>query len=119
LSRKPPLPSRRAGRNRPDQGHVFAIRTRNIRRHAVLKAAGLGFVRPYHAHTRCRLIEADDSFLSVGFHDNEPDNQIRWTDGDAAIPPELLAGFTGATEFTLYFGAKTRYLADGPVQSAA
>jgi hypothetical protein len=36
-------------------------------------------------------IDADAATLADGFHAFEPDNGIRWTDGDAAVPEELFA----------------------------
>jgi hypothetical protein len=63
--------------------------------------------------------EASDARLTDGFHAFEPDNGFRWTDGDAAIPTELFAGFTGPLDLILHIGGTVRYLADSPVQRAA
>jgi len=68
---------------------------------------------------RFRVTEAHDARLADGFHAFEADNGFRWTDGDAAIPAELLAGFTGPLELVLHIGATTHYLADGSAQHAA
>jgi len=43
--------------------------------------------------TRFRTIEARDACLSQGFHAFEPNTGFRWTDGDAAVPSALFAGF--------------------------
>ena len=45
-----------------------------------------------------------------GFHAFEPDNGLRWTDGDAVVPAALFAGFNGPVEVVLQLGATTRYL---------
>jgi len=47
------------------------------------------------------------------------DNGFRWTNGDAAVPIALFAGFTGSTELVLDIGATARYLAVDAVQHAA
>jgi len=72
-----------------------------------------------------RVMDAWDSQLAHGFHDFEPDNGFRWTDGDALLPPELFEGFDGPTELVLNVGATTRYLlfsepeAAGPEETRA
>jgi Hint domain len=68
---------------------------------------------------RVRTIEADDPSLAEGFHGFEPDDAIRWTNGDAAVPPELFDGFAGALELTLRLGCTTSYIAEGDAQRAA
>jgi hypothetical protein len=62
---------------------------------------------------RIRVADADDPRLTHGFHEFESVNGFRWTDGDAAIPPELFAGFSGPLEVVLQLGATTRYLDEG------
>ncbi len=69
--------------------------------------------------TRFRITEAIDDRLADGFHAFEADNGFRWTDGDAAVPVALFAGFTGSTELVLDIGATARYLAADAVQHAA
>jgi hypothetical protein len=69
--------------------------------------------------TRFRTTEANDARLADGFHAYEPDNGFRWTDGDAAIPTELFAGFAGPLELVLHVGGTTRYLAADPARRAA
>ena len=68
---------------------------------------------------RLRTIEAEDERLTVGFHAFEADNGFRWTDGDATIPADLHAGFTGPVEIVLHVGGSTQYVADGRVQRVA
>jgi hypothetical protein len=60
-----------------------------------------------------RVLEADDDRLADGFHDFEPDNGWRWTDGDAAVPAALFAGLTGPLECVLNLGGTTCYLDEG------
>jgi uncharacterized repeat protein (TIGR03803 family) len=69
--------------------------------------------------TRFRVTEAQDDRLADGFHAFEADPAFRWTDGDAAIPAELFAGFKAPFELVLHVGGTARYLADGAVQRAA
>jgi hypothetical protein len=52
--------------------------------------------------TRFRVIEAADALLEDGFHVFEPDNGLRWTDGDAGVPPVLFDGFDGPPELVLH-----------------
>jgi hypothetical protein len=63
--------------------------------------------------TRLRVVEADDAMLAKGFHSFEQDNGLRWTDGDAAIPAEALAGFTGPLVIELTIASSIRYLDEG------
>jgi len=65
---------------------------------------------------RLRVTEAQDDRLADGFHAFESDNAFRWTDGEAAIPAEIYAGFAAPLDLVLHIGATTRYRADGPVQ---
>jgi hypothetical protein len=69
--------------------------------------------------TRFQVTEANDDRWTDGFHAFEADNGFRWTDGEAAIPTELFAGFTGPIELVLHIGATARYLADNSVQRMA
>jgi hypothetical protein len=41
------------------------------------------------------VIEASDERLTAGFHAYEPDNEIRWTNGDAELPAGLFAALAG------------------------
>ncbi|HEX3992928.1 MAG TPA: Hint domain-containing protein, partial [Acetobacteraceae bacterium] len=68
---------------------------------------------------RIRTIEADDKALTNGFHEFEPDNNIRWTDGDAAAPATLFNGFAGPLELTLRLDGRASYYNDGRAQRMA
>jgi hypothetical protein len=67
--------------------------------------------------TRFRVIDAADAALIDGFYPFEQDNGLRWTDGDAGLPPTLFdaspgaspGGFQGPTELVLHLGATTPY----------
>jgi hypothetical protein len=59
--------------------------------------------------TQFRIIEVNDARLSEGFHTFESDNGFRWTDGDAAVPAEFFAGFTGPLELVLCVDCTTQY----------
>ncbi len=71
--------------------------------------------------TRFRVLEATDALLEEGFHVFEPDNGLRWTDGDAGVPMGLFDGFDGPTELVLHVGCTTRYplLAEADTRAAA
>ena len=69
--------------------------------------------------TRQRVIEADDPRLRDGYHDYEPDSQIRWTDGNAAIPVEVFAGGGEAWFLTLQLCGSTQYREDAPKRRVA
>ena len=69
--------------------------------------------------TRRRTIEADAATLADGYHAFEPDNGIRWTDGDAAVPAALFAGMTCPCMLMLHLGGRTRYLDEGEAARAA
>ena len=56
-----------------------------------------------------RAIEVADPVLTEGFHGFEPDNGLRWTDGDAALPASMLDGPDGPKELVLHVGATTSY----------
>ncbi len=61
---------------------------------------------------RLRMIEAEDTALDIGFHLFEPDNEFRWTDGDALVPAALFADVYGVCELELEVGCTARYVAD-------
>jgi hypothetical protein len=69
--------------------------------------------------SRLRLVDADDPVLVDGFHAHEPEGGFRWTDGDAAVPTALFAGFSEPFELVLYVGCTARYPADGVTRRAA
>jgi hypothetical protein len=62
---------------------------------------------------RVRTIAVGDAQLTDGFHAFEPDNGIRWTNGDAVLPISLLHGFNTQCEIVLRLGGATRYLDEG------
>ena len=68
---------------------------------------------------RLRLIEAEDVSLAEGFHGYEPDNQFRWTDGNALLPAGLFDGVQGAFELELQVVCRTCYSADAPARAVA
>jgi hypothetical protein len=68
---------------------------------------------------RLRVITADDERLTDGFHGFEADGGWRWTDGSAAVPEELFAGFDGPIDVTLHLCGATRYVDAGEVWQAA
>ncbi len=59
--------------------------------------------------TRSRVTEADNLGLRHGFHDFEAANALRWTDGDAVVPPALFDTFDGRLEVVLHVVATTHY----------
>ncbi len=67
---------------------------------------------------RFRTIEASDKRLVVGFHDYEPAEGLRWTDGDAALPAELFDGLSGPIELMLHVGGTAQYIAEATEQAA-
>ena len=69
--------------------------------------------------TRQRAIEAGDVRLSNGFHQYEKDNGIRWTNGDAAIPPELFSGVSSGCVLIVEIACATRYVDDSDHRRAA
>ena len=74
------------------QSPVFVPADRNPM-HADQRRLGISLVRLAFRSPGMDLdLPADDDLLHEGFHAPEPGH--RWTDGDAALPPSLLAGFT-------------------------
>ena len=68
---------------------------------------------------RRRPIDAESALLTDGYHGYEPENAIRWTDGNAAIPHELLKSVDGPGTLTVVTGGGTRYLDDGCIVRVA
>ncbi len=68
---------------------------------------------------RQQVIEADASTLADGFYPFEPEDGIRWTDGDATIPAELFSGMVGRGMLILHLGAATKYADEGCVRQIA
>jgi hypothetical protein len=63
--------------------------------------------------TRCLVVEAGDPAWVDGFHGFEPGEGLRWTDGNATVPPSLLRFFDGPLDLTLDVRGSTQYLAVG------
>ena len=55
---------------------------------------------------RTQAIKADADTLRVGYHDYEPTNGIRWTDGNAEIPAKLFATMNGPAMLIVELGAQ-------------
>ena len=69
--------------------------------------------------TRFRVMEAADALLEDGFHAFEPDNGLRWTNGDAGLPAALFDGFDGPMELVLHVGCTTQYVLFGEAEARA
>jgi hypothetical protein len=69
--------------------------------------------------SRRQGIGADDARLNEGFHTFEAGNNLRWTNGNAVIPPSLFDGYIGIVELILHLGATTGYIDEGISISAA
>jgi len=67
--------------------------------------------------TRCLEIELTDLVLTNGFHAHEPENRLRWTDGNTALPTRVLGAFEGPKELALHVGATTFYVMQGITQA--
>jgi hypothetical protein len=55
------------------------------------------------------LLNADDERLTSGFHDYEPAEGLRWTDGYAELPVEMFARFDRGAELMLHLGGTMHY----------
>lgn len=66
-----------------------------------------------------RTVEADDPRLVNGFHDFEPDNGFRWTDGDGELPADLFTGLAGPVTIMVQCGGTTRYVDDSSSRQIA
>ncbi len=66
-------------------------------------------------------LDADDDRLVDGFHGYEPEDSLRWTDGDAGLPTALFSRFSGPTELVLNLTGRMSYplLITSPEQMAA
>jgi hypothetical protein len=58
-------------------------------------------------------IEADADAFMDGCHPFEPNNGMRWTNGDAVVPAELFAGMSGPGKLMLHLRGSTRYIDEG------
>jgi hypothetical protein len=67
------------------------------------------------------LFDAGDERLTAGFHDYEPTDNLRWTNGHAQLPIDAFARFDKGAEVMLHLGGATQYLDDhkGVAQAAA
>lgn len=59
--------------------------------------------------TQCEVVRADDTRLTDGFHAYEEADDMRWTDGRAALPAEVFARFVGEVEVVLALAMTTQY----------
>jgi hypothetical protein len=67
-----------------------------------------------------RVAEASDPRLVDGYHPYEPNDARRWTNGEAAIPLDLLSGFEGPLEVVVHLTGRTFYpLLEEPTRLAA
>jgi antigen 43 len=55
------------------------------------------------------VFKADDKRLTAGFHDYEPSDGVRWTDGYAELPAAVFARFDKGAEVMLHLGGATQY----------
>jgi hypothetical protein len=65
------------------------------------------------------IISADDIRLTEGFHGYEPDDNLRWTTGDATLPVEAFATFRKNTVLELHLGCATIYPLFGESEEVA
>jgi hypothetical protein len=63
--------------------------------------------------TKFMLFNAGDERLTKGFHDYEPSDNLRWTDGHAELPIQAFACFDRGAEVMLHLAGVTRYWDDG------
>lgn len=54
-------------------------------------------------------IETDNNQLVNGFHDYEPDECLRWTNGDAELPASFISGASEEAELLLQLAGTTSY----------
>ena len=74
------------------------------------RSLGVAFKRVSVAQSwKLTLIEADDARLVDGFHDYEPYNDLRWTNGNAMLPAELFRGFEAGAVVQLHLAGATTY----------
>ncbi len=55
------------------------------------------------------VIYARDSRLANGFHDYEAEENLRWTTGQAELPPDIFSAFQGPMDVIVMLGATTQY----------
>ena len=72
-----------------------------------------------HCGAGYTLATADDPRLTEGFHAHEPGENLRWTNGSAVLPPELMPDpGEGRLKLVLTLGAATRYAERGVLAGA-
>ncbi|HEY3846799.1 MAG TPA: hypothetical protein VGL95_06770, partial [Acetobacteraceae bacterium] len=69
--------------------------------------------------TCVRRQTANDPTLEIGFHGFEPEQGIRWTNGDATVPATLFSGLLGSFELVLQLGGSANYVHDGCERNVA
>jgi hypothetical protein len=67
---------------------------------------------------RLVIIDADNERLTKGFHGYESADDLRWTKGNATLPADVLACFTGEPEVILTLVGSTRYQDETITQAA-
>ena len=121
--------------SRHGEAYIFPLSTRPLSVRVVSRSgspAELGLMRDprelgvavwriaLRQGSRFCVVEAADALLAEGFHAFEAENDFRWTDGDAALPDRLFAGFDGPTELVLHIGGTTQYPLSGePLRAEA
>ena len=65
--------------------------------------------------TRSLIVEANDPSWTEGFHDFEPIEMMRWTDGDATLPSDLFQIFNGPIDVVLHVSGTAQYVDDDAV----
>jgi hypothetical protein len=65
------------------------------------------------AGPRRYLVEASDACLRDGFHGYEPDEDIRWTNGNALLPADLFTDCSMPIDVELLISGANRYLDEG------
>jgi hypothetical protein len=66
-----------------------------------------------------RVVEAKDTALVDGYHRYEAVNDLRWTNGDAAVPEMLFSTMSGAAMLRVELACGSWYLRNGAVGRAA
>ncbi len=112
------------GRQWPNGIHLFDLPKASVKVQVVSRVgtpSALGLVRDPRAlgialrqillcqGSRLRLLEASDPSFGEGFHQFEPSNGFRWTNGDACLPASLFDGVTGPCRLELHVGCTMRY----------
>ena len=69
--------------------------------------------------SRTLAIDAQDVSLVDGYHVFEPENDVRWTDGDASLPANFIAEMDGTCMLIVHLGGATQYLDQGEAAKAA